>query len=66
LEAFLAFMRGPGTGVPLATLFSLVLGRHFSPLLVTLTVLVLAVLLERGIKRFFLRKPPSLPTEEDT
>ncbi len=65
LGAFSAFMRGPGTGVPLATLLSLLLGRHLPPLLVTLAVLVLAVFLERVIKRFFLRKPPPLPTEED-
>jgi hypothetical protein len=65
LGAFLAFMRGPGVGVPLATLLSPLLGRHLPPLLVTLAVLVLAFFLERAAKRFFLRKPPPLPTEED-
>jgi len=64
LEAFLAFMRGPGIGVPLAALLSLLLGRHLPPLLVALAVLVLAFLLEKGAKRVFLRKPPSSPTEE--
>lgn len=52
LEAFLAFMRGPGTGVPLATFLSLLFGRGLPPLGVTLAVLALSLLLERGVKRF--------------
>jgi hypothetical protein len=51
-EAFLAFLRGPGTGVPLAAFLSLLLGRGLPPLAVTLAVLVLALLLERGARRF--------------
>jgi hypothetical protein len=51
-EAFLAFMRGPGTGVPLAAFLSLLFERHLPPLAVTLAVLVLALLLERGARRF--------------
>jgi hypothetical protein len=65
LGAFLAFMRGPGIGVPLATLISLLLGRHLPPLLVSLTVLGLAALLERVAKWFFSRRPPSTPKKED-
>jgi len=52
LEAFLAFMRGPGTGVPLASFLSLLFGRGLPPLGVTLAVLALSFLLERGARRF--------------
>ena len=51
-EAFLAFLRGPGTGGPLAAFLSLLLGRGLPPLAVTLAVLALSLLLERGIRRF--------------
>jgi len=50
-EAFLAFLRGPGTGVPLAAFLSLLFGRGLPPLGVTLAVLVLSLLLERGVRR---------------
>ena len=50
-EAFLAFLRGPGTGVPLAAFLSLLFGRGLPPLAVTLAVLTLSLLLERGIRR---------------
>jgi len=50
-EAFLAFLRGPGTGVPLAAFLSLLFGRGLPPLGVTLAVLVLSLLLEQGVRR---------------
>ncbi len=49
-EARLAFLRGPGLGLPLAALLGLLLGVRLSPPLVSLGVLLLSLAFQRALR----------------